>query len=133
MAAHLASAVPLEDLGTPFTRPVRLNLPRPERIAAGLRGEVIHIDHFGNIATNIRAEDLLDIRPSGEQVTISLGGVAIRGMVNTFGERSPGALIALFGSTGNLIVSVVNGSAAEQLHLGLGDQVEVTLSDSDQS
>ena len=132
MAAHLALRYPLEDLGTLFTGPVRLNLPRPERTASGLRGEVIHIDHFGNIATNIRTEDLLDIRPDGEQVTISLGGVIIRGMVNTFGERPPGALIALFGSTGNLIVSVVNGSAAEQLQVGLGERVEVIVEVPDQ-
>ena len=123
VAAHLATGVPLHDLGTPFGEPVRLKLARPEQTASGLRGEVIHIDHFGNVATNIRIEDL----PGDQQVSTSLGGVTIEGMVKTFGERPPGTLIALFGSTGNLILARVNGSAAEQLQIALGDPVEVTL------
>jgi len=48
-------------------------------------------------------------------------------MVDTFGERPPGSLVALFGSTGNLIVSVVNGSAADQLQARVGDIVEVSF------
>jgi S-adenosylmethionine hydrolase len=46
-------------------------------------------------------------------------------MVVTFGERPSGELVALFGSTGNLIVSVVNGNAARRLDAQVGDIVEV--------
>ena len=122
-AAHLAAGVSLEDLGTPVSDPVRLALPQPQRTPNGWRGELIHIDHFGNLASNIRVEHL-----RGQPLaTVGLGGVNINGMVHTFGERPPGELVALFGSTGNLIVSVVNGSAAERLQARLGDRVEVTL------
>ncbi|HEY2980076.1 MAG TPA: SAM-dependent chlorinase/fluorinase, partial [Anaerolineales bacterium] len=48
VAAHLARGVPLTDLGTPFIDPVRLPLPKPEKTASGWRGEIVHIDHFGN-------------------------------------------------------------------------------------
>lgn len=123
VAAHLAAGIPLEQLGSPIDHPVRLELPRPQPIASGLRGEVIHVDHFGNLATNIRVEHL----PKGKEVTVSLCGVIIPGMVDTFGERPPGELIALYGSTGNLIVAVVNGSAAQQLGARLGDIVGVTF------
>jgi S-adenosylmethionine hydrolase len=44
-------------------------------------------------------------------------------LVNTFGERAAGELAALFGSTGNLIVSVVNGSAAQKLGAKVGDEL----------
>ncbi len=123
VAAHLASGILLKQLGSPVDQPVRLDLPRPQPTASGLRGEVIHIDHFGNLATNIRVEHL----PPGKEVTVSLCGVIIPGMVDTFGERPPGALIALFGSTGNLIVSVVNGSAANQLRAQVGDIIDVNI------
>jgi S-adenosylmethionine hydrolase len=125
VAAHLSVGVPLAELGTRILNPVRLNLPKPERKTNGWRGEIIHIDHFGNLASNLRVEhlDLLLARP--EKLHITLGGIEIQGLVNTFGERPAGELIALFGSTGNLIVSVVNGSAAARLNAKIGDSILV--------
>lgn len=121
IAAHLANGVELQELGSQIDDPVRLILPQPERTEKGWRGEVIHIDHFGNISSNIRIEHL------GEpgKLAIHLCETEIRGMVHTFGERQQGDLVALYGSTGNLIVSVVNGNAAQRLGAKLGDPVEV--------
>jgi S-adenosyl-L-methionine hydrolase (adenosine-forming) len=56
---------------------------------------------------------------------VRLAGITIQGMVRTFGERPEGELIALFGSTGNLIISVVNGNAAQRLQAAPGDLVDV--------
>lgn len=119
VAAHLANGVPLVEVGTHIADPIRISLPRPQQTPEGWQGEIIHIDHFGNIATNILQEQLggaLDIQ-------VRLCGVSIDGLVRTFGERQPGELIALYGSTGNLIVSVVNGSAAARLNPAIGDSV----------
>jgi S-adenosylmethionine hydrolase len=124
-AAHISIGVSLKDLGTPFEYPVKLELPRPAKTAQGWKGEVIHIDHFGNIASNIRIETLGEALKEMDKIDVRLGGVQINGLVNTFGERAVGELIALFGSTGNLIVSVVNGSAAERLNVNIGDTFEV--------
>lgn len=121
VAGHLASGVALEELGTPIDNPTRLNLRQPERTVYGYRGEIIHLDHFGNIHTNICTDHLGEIPVA----TIRLCGVNIDGMVSTFGERPSGELIALFGSNGNLIVSVVNGNAARRLNARLEDSVEV--------
>ena len=95
-------------------------VPKPVRTPLGLRGEVIHIDHFGNVASNIRVEQMQDVLARKHVVTVRLDGTEIRGLVDTFGERPVGDLIALFGSTGNLIISVVNGSAAQRLKAALG-------------
>ncbi len=125
-AAHLASGIALDALGTSIHDPLRLELPQPARTASGLVGEVIHIDHFGNISTNIRREHLEGA--SGlDRLTLRLAGVEIHGMVQTFGTRQPGELVALFGSTGSLIVSVVNGSAAQRLRAKPGDRVDLEL------
>ncbi len=120
---HLAAGVALEALGSPIDDPVRLALPRPQRTSNVWRGEVIHIDHFGNVSSNIRVENLGD----APRVTVLVCGVEIHGMVKTFGERPSGELVALYGSTGNLIFSVVNGSAARRLEAQVGDPVEVIL------
>src|SRR5512138_1437911 len=105
-AGHLAAGVLLHDLGPSFSDPLRLDLPKPVRTSSGLRGEVIHIDHFGNVASNIRLEHMQDALASKDRVTVHLDGAEIRGLVDTFGERPVGDLVALFGSTGNVIVSV---------------------------
>jgi hypothetical protein len=127
VAAHLANGVPLHDLGTSLKDPVRLELPKPERTKDGWRGEVILIDHFGNIGSNIRVENLGEAMEHKEDIIVRINGLDITGMVNTFGERSAGELVALLGSTGNLGISVVNGNAAERLGTNVGDAVEVIL------
>jgi S-adenosyl-L-methionine hydrolase (adenosine-forming) len=124
-AAHLANGESLSALGTPINDPVRLALPRPEPTASGWRGEIIHIDHFGNLASNIRLEHLPEWQSSPEKFIVRVCGVEIHGLVKTFGERSPGELAALFGSTGNLIVSVVNGSATQVLAAKVGERFDV--------
>ncbi len=120
-AAHLARGVPLSELGSPIADPVRLDFPRPQDIPGGLRGEIIHIDHFGNLSTNIRREHL----QGRMDLAVRCGAVEVQGLVRTFGERPPGELVSLYGSTGNLLLCVVNGSAAQRLGARPGDAVEV--------
>jgi len=121
-AAHLANGALLSELGTTIHDPRRLKFPIPTQIERGLRGEIIHIDHFGNLSTSIRRQHLGE--PAG--LRVRLAGVEIIGLVHTFGERPPGELVALYGSTDYLIISVVNGSAAQKLGAKVGDPVEVT-------
>lgn len=127
VAAHVANGVPLRELGTSFTDPLRLELPKPEKTKDGWRGEVIHIDHFGNISSNIRAEDLGEAMRQKENIMVHLNGMVIKGMVDTFGERPVGELITLLGSTGNLGISVVNGNAAAGFGVKIGDEITVTI------
>jgi S-adenosylmethionine hydrolase len=125
VAGHLANGVPLNEFGLPIHDPVKLELPKPEKTANGWRGEVIHIDHFGNVSTNIRVENLGDAMKDMESILVRLDGAEIKGLVNTFGERSVGELVALIGSTGNLGIAVVNGNAQQRLGSKVGDRVEV--------
>jgi S-adenosylmethionine hydrolase len=124
-AAHLANGTPLSAVGTPIGDPLRLRLPQPECTHTGWQGEIIHIDHFGNLASNIRLDNLTDWLSAPEAIRVRLCGTEIHGLVKTFGERAPGELVALFGSTGNLIVSLVNGSAAQKLGARVGDAFTV--------
>ena len=149
-AAALANGTPLTEIGTPVNDPVRIALPRPERTADGLKGELIHIDHFGNAASNIRIEDVLawlngeqklslptdekslrgainSVVGSGARFTARVAGVEMEGIISTFGERAPGQAVALFGSTGNLIASVVNGSFAAEYGAKVGQEFSLQV------
>jgi hypothetical protein len=121
VGAHLANGVPLHKLGTLIEDPQRLELPQPERSPRGVVGQIIEIDNFGNLATNVTREDLKDLG----DVFVRLRGQEIHGLVNTFGERVPGDLVALFGTHNDLMVSVVNGNACQRLGAEFGDRVEV--------
>ncbi|NOY98090.1 MAG: SAM-dependent chlorinase/fluorinase [Chloroflexi bacterium] len=126
--AHLACGVPLHEMGTPIADPVRLTLPKPVRTESGLVGEIIHIDHFGNLASNIRAEHLGQALDKKDEICINVCGVEINGMVDAFGERQVGELTVLMNSEGYLEVSVVNGNAAAQLNAKTGDPIEALFS-----
>lgn len=120
-AAHLAAGVPIERMGEPITDPARIMVPRAEATIDGWAGQVLTVDHFGNLLTNLGPEHL-----SGEKrVVIKVGEARIDGLVETFGQREPGSMVAMIDSSGVLEIAVVNGSAAEQLKVGAGTSVSV--------
>ncbi|MEZ0395221.1 MAG: SAM-dependent chlorinase/fluorinase [Anaerolineales bacterium] len=129
VAAHLAAGVGLAALGPAFHDPVRLPLPRPERLPGGWRGHIIAIDHFGNLTTDLTA----DLLAAAQNVLVRLGGFEVRGIQAAYGESRPGSLIALFDSQGRLEVAVVQGSAAARTGAQIGDVVEVSLASASQS
>lgn len=110
VGAHLALKAPLEEIGEWIEDPVRIEWASPAWDGDAVRGEVTYIDHFGNLFTNITAEDL-----AGREVrTVQLGEIEIEGLARTFGDRQPGEVIALFSSTDEVLIAQVNGSAARQ-------------------
>jgi S-adenosyl-L-methionine hydrolase (adenosine-forming) len=121
VAAHLANGVHLQEMGAPLADPVLLQLSQPRPYGPGWRGEVIHIDHFGNLGTNIESSCLKGMG----RVQVSLGGAPIGEMVRTFGERQPGELAAFLSGSGRVAIAVVNGSAERHLQAHTGDIVDV--------
>ena len=123
-AAHLARGVALKELGEPVSDPVILEIPRPLRIANVWNAQVLLVDAFGNLITNLTEADL-----QGQVVAeVRCQGQVIQGVEVTFGSRRPGELLAMFDSSGSLSLCVVNGSAAERLGTGAGARVEVLVS-----
>ncbi|MDZ4158334.1 MAG: SAM-dependent chlorinase/fluorinase [Anaerolineaceae bacterium] len=123
VAAHLAAGTPLQALGDTIDDPVLLHFPQPEPIPGGWRGEVLDIDYFGSLGTNIKVEHLRGSRA----LRVQIAGRCIEGLSRTFGEGKPGDLLALIDSSNELAVSVVNGSAERELQAKVGDEVIVTL------
>ena len=121
VGAHLAAGVALEALGTPIKDLTRLQMCHPRRTEVGVMGEVIHIDHFGNAITNIRAQDIAHL---GE-VSVSLCGQNIAGLSRTFSANTPpGTLLALWESSEYLMVSEYGG--LKGISPVIGEQVLVT-------
>ncbi|MBI2861612.1 MAG: SAM-dependent chlorinase/fluorinase [Chloroflexi bacterium] len=119
VAAYLSLGVSMDDLGEPVADPVLLPMPTAARTEeGGLIGHVIHVDRFGNIITDIAAEDL----PEGA-LTIEVAGQLIEGLAGSYAEAT--GLLALIGSSDHLEIAWSEGSAAARLGIGRGAKVIV--------
>ena len=90
-----------------------------------ISGQVINIDHFGNLITNI-TKDLL-VNSSKLQVQIKDTKILelSRNFASGLGSRVPSELVSLIGSHGYLEIAVKNGNAAKILSVDVGEPVLV--------
>ncbi|MCI0370300.1 MAG: SAM-dependent chlorinase/fluorinase [candidate division NC10 bacterium] len=125
VAAHLANGVALAALGPPVTNPVRLDLPRPEPLpGGGAAGQVLHVDRFGNLITNL--PEALFAAERGVPV-VTVAGHRIQGLADSYAAVPTGRPGAIVGSTGTLEVFLPGGSAAAALGVRRGAAVTVSF------
>ncbi len=119
VAARIALGRPLPALGTVVDGlEVPYTLPQPMTQGPFVRGEVLHIDTYGNLVTNI-PEDLLP-----ERFVALVGEAAITGAPHShYAEVVPGELLALIGSAGYLEISARNASASLRTLAKRGDPI----------
>jgi len=123
-AALLASGVAVDALGSPRSTWHQLELPRPSTDAGRVTGQVLQVDRFGNLITNLTRQTITGVGAGA--LTVAVGSEQLRPIVATYGEAPSGAVCALFGSSGYLEVAVNGGSAAERLHVTRGATVTVS-------
>ncbi|OPY91105.1 MAG: Adenosyl-chloride synthase [Syntrophus sp. PtaU1.Bin208] len=128
VAAHLASGIPLSQLGEPIDSAtlVRLNLSGWTETAGGFRGCVQHIDSFGNLVTNVPGHLV-----EGKPWKIQTGDRDIPGG-KTYGDVPPGDLVALVGSHGFVEIAANGGNALFQLAMKLDDPMKVVIIEPEQ-
>lgn len=126
-AAYLARGVKLEKLGKQVQNPVRLASGRKKIISnERLVGRVIYADRFGNLITDIIAQELELLSRDKSRLGVSICGKRIEGIYDYYSQGTEGELIALVGSTGRLEVASTMDSAFD--HLGpLPEDAEVTI------
>ena len=83
---------------------------------------MVHVDHFGNLITNLPDSLLPRLQAAGR---IDCGGTTIEQVVNTYGGATPGSLVALASSQGFLEIAVVAGRADQRLAAGRGTPVRL--------
>jgi len=123
-AAWIALDHPLDTLGPPTEHLVELSLPTHEVEADGaVRGEVVHIDRFGNCVTNVPALFFSD--PAVSHTVTLQKDARILPLRGTYADVARGAALALTGSTGRIEIAVRNGSAAQTLGIQRGDAIRI--------
>jgi S-adenosylmethionine hydrolase len=120
-AALLASGRSPEELGEPIDDPCRFEIPRPKIEGNVITGQIIDIDKFGNLITNIN-QDMLTGKPS-----ILLEEKEKIPLVDSFSNVPKDAPLAYIGSLGFLEIAVNLGRADSHFNAERGRKVIVKL------
>lgn len=128
-SAFLARGIDLDEFGGEVR-----DLVYPPFVEATLRkgmvaGEVVHIDGFGNVITNIPEILLREVGVvEGMSMRVRLGErVEFLSFCRVYGEAPVGVLILVVGSSGLLEVSVNQGNASVLFGARVGDPVEISI------
>jgi len=125
LAAHLSMNVPITDVAEPFDQPVAGLFPKPVVKNKIISGEIIYMDAFGNLISNISGQTL---KNSGDvrQAVIAINKRIITGIHFSYTAVPEGELAALVSSAGYLEIGCNQCSAADVLSAGVGTPVEIT-------
>ncbi len=116
-AAHISRGTNPRGMGPPVADPVQLHIPKPHIRGNVLYGQVIRVDHFGNLITNIHRSDMNSFLGTGRPL-IRIGKLALREVRHIYASAEEGEPLALYGSSYYLEIAVNAGKASEQLGLG---------------
>ena len=125
-AAYLARGVAPEEFGARIEDPVTASIPVPRIYSDQIGGEVIYVDSFGNIVTNI-TKSQFESAAAGREVEISINGKSIESLQTSYLDGEQGRTLALFGSSGLLEIAVAGGRADRRIGAGKGDTVLVRI------
>jgi len=123
VAAALATGTPPAAFGIECAELLHLSVPTPVADGATVRGEIVYVDHFGNLASNV-SPSLFPRAP----FVVTVGDVRIGAVSETYATVAPGTPVAIINSFGLLEIAVRDGRACDVLACGPGTVVALTPS-----
>jgi S-adenosylmethionine hydrolase len=124
-AAHLWRGTRLSELGPSIARIQPLTLPAPSSRGSEVRGEILYVDGFGNLVSNIDAETVARLRSrfAAKKLSVRIGRSAPITLRGAYGDAVRSAPLAIVGSFNLLEVAVRDGHADERFSAGPGTQL----------
>ncbi|MFB3889045.1 MAG: S-adenosyl-l-methionine hydroxide adenosyltransferase family protein [Candidatus Bathyarchaeia archaeon] len=125
-AAHMSNGVALEEFGPEISDAVKPDFAKTTRTRDSVTGEVLHVDGFGNIITNLRAHDLEGIKHDVMTARLGRHELQLR-LSKTYADAEQDKPIALIGSHNYLEIALNQGDAARKLDAKPGDKVTFSI------
>jgi S-adenosylmethionine hydrolase len=126
-AAHLANGVHPAEFGPEIRDAVKPEFTKVTSRKDALVGEVLHVDNFGNIITNIGEKEAARIRMK-KVINVELSTRKLRlKLCKAYGEAKPQEPIALIGSHNHLEIALNQSNAAAQFGIKPGDKIKLLL------
>ena len=128
VAARLACGIKPNSFGSEMKNYVKPSFVEPTVRGRKISGEVLHIDSFGNIITNISASLLQEIHATeGAYLKVELGTrIATLKLCKAYGEAPAGTPLSIIGSHNFLEISINVGNAGEKFGVKTGDSIKIT-------
>ncbi|RME02908.1 MAG: hypothetical protein D6805_08470 [Planctomycetota bacterium] len=120
LAAWIARGIPLEYVGIPQKNYQRLDVGIYLKKENCLMGQIIWIDHFGNLISNIPTEDFY-----GPNFCIRIKGYELRTLAKSYFEGNPQQPIALKSSDGYLEIAIRDSNASQIMGVKEGEKIVV--------
>jgi S-adenosyl-L-methionine hydrolase (adenosine-forming) len=127
VAAWLTKSWQSSAFGEAITDFTRFSLPKPKTDGKTIRGVVLRVDHFGNLITNLTAENAPALFAADAAFTIRTGSGTVTKIVPTFANGAAGEAVGIVGSSGYLEICVNRANAAKALASMRGAEVTVEL------
>ena len=124
VAAHLSLGVDLDAFGPRIADPVSLPFPEPEFGPEAILGEIISVDRFGNLISNIPA-GVVTSQLGERGWRLQAGPLNLKGLARTYADAAPGEFLALAGSHGFVEIACARDNAAHRLQAGVGLAVSI--------
>lgn len=120
--ARLAGGAACDEIGDPIDQIHQLELAQPMRRAKDwIRGQIIHVDRYGNLVTNVYRSILEDVTVK----RLEVGDLPISGLSESYADVPFGKPLALFGSSDYLEIAYNGDRADDRLSLGKGIAVDI--------
>ncbi len=133
VGAHLARGVALHELGTSLDPQAlqRIDVQPPERHGSRIDAQVLYVDTFGNLVTNIPLSIVPDLFSSKHvQIVFLTNQVVVDRRRRFFAEGPVDYQPFIFGdSSGYVGVAIQNGNAARSLGLGPGAPITFDITE----
>nr|BAL58706.1 hypothetical conserved protein [Candidatus Acetothermum autotrophicum] len=124
VAAHLAQGLPLTELGPPAPEYIKLSFGEGIRRGHLLEGEIIYIDSFGNVITNIAGHLLHELADPGTTLVVEVSRKSVSARcAHTYSDGEVSGLIVIVGSHGQVEIAANRESAAARLRARPGEPV----------
>jgi S-adenosylmethionine hydrolase len=134
-AARLAKHEPFDSHGPVIEDYRRHSIAQPRWERTALVGEIVYVDRFGNLISNLTSQHL-EAGPSTttrRQWSVRIGDRIIEDLVDSYSSGLTEQPCALINSDGRLEIFLKEASASDLLHVGKGERIEVSQGDCDRA
>jgi S-adenosylmethionine hydrolase len=127
-AAWLTKGQPVGSFGRLVPNYERLPISEPSWDQHAMAGEIVYIDRFGNLISNLTTYHIREVRGVTKRSDpyIRIGGLTIDSLVHSYGEGSADTPRALINSNGYIEVFLKEGRAADRLNVTRGARIELS-------
>lgn len=123
VAGQLSKGLSFQLFGKGIKNYKKIKLPQPKISPRSIEGEIIYIDRFGNLFTNVSQ----GLKDKIKKPIIKIKNKTIRGIKSSYAQAKPGTLLAIWGSSGFMEIAVNLGSAEDKLNAKVGDKIEIKI------